>query len=79
MKRIDLTTCVVFFILLFTNHNFWAQGNNNGNTNPNNNANGNALKWETQGNNVDTSHFIGTTNPTALKMRTNNVERLRYG
>ncbi|MGM0478370.1 MAG: hypothetical protein ACQERC_04030 [Bacteroidota bacterium] len=66
-----------FGAMLLMNGTVFSQGNNGGNANPNNNANGNALKWETQGNNADTSHFIGTTNPTALKMRTNNVERLR--
>jgi hypothetical protein len=68
----------VFFgaTVLFSGNAF-SQGNNNGNANPNNNANGTALKWETQGNNADTSDFIGTTNPTALKMRTNNEERVR--
>jgi hypothetical protein len=55
----------------------FSQGNSNGNSNGNNNANGNAFKWDTQGNNADTSDFIGTTNATALKFRTDNQERMR--
>tara|TARA_B100000508_G_scaffold140085_2_gene140052 strand:- start:69990 stop:71099 length:1110 start_codon:yes stop_codon:yes gene_type:complete len=74
---ISLTTFLVVLTFLLSIHYTFSQGNSNGNANSNNNANGNALKWETQGNNADTSHFIGTTNPIALKMRTNNVERLR--
>jgi hypothetical protein len=35
------------------------------------------FEWETQGNNADTNDFIGTTNPTALRMRTNNIERFK--
>lgn len=70
------TVCFFCFFLLI-NNNILSQGNNNGNANPNNNANGNAIKWETQGNNADTSDFIGTTNPIALKVRTNNTERMR--
>jgi hypothetical protein len=80
MKRsidvITVSVCVVGVTVLFSGNAF-SQGNSNGNSNPNNNANGNALKWETQGNNADSSHFIGTTNSTALKIRTNNVERMR--
>ncbi|MDX1651088.1 MAG: bZIP transcription factor [Brumimicrobium sp.] len=80
MKRTTLLTTLMvclFGMFCLTNQSSYAQGNNNGNANPNNNANGNALKWETQGNNADTSHFIGTTNPIPLKMRTNNTERMR--
>lgn len=78
-SRFNLITVIVclFGSTIFINLNVFSQGNSNGNANSNNNANGNALKWETQGNNADTSHFIGTTNPTALKMRTNNQERMR--
>lgn len=76
-QRNIITSGVTFLVFIFISINVFTQGNSNGNANSNNNANGNALKWETQGNNADTSHFIGTTNPIALKMRTNNVERLR--
>lgn len=34
-------------------------------------------KWGTHGNTVDTSAFIGTTNSTDLRLRTNNVDRMR--
>lgn len=73
---ITVTVCL-FGILFLISNTAYSQGNSNGNANSNNNANGNAIKWETQGNNADTSDFIGTTNSTALKMRTNNVERMR--
>jgi hypothetical protein len=80
MKR--LTNLMNLFLLLFMSliivaNSAFSQGNSNGNANQNNNANGTALKWETQGNNADTSDFIGTTNETALKIRTNNQERMR--
>ena len=77
--KFNLTTVLIclFGTIALISSNAFSQGNSNGNANPNNNANGNAIKWETQGNNADTSHFIGTTNPIALKMRTNNVERVR--
>ncbi|MDX1652530.1 MAG: hypothetical protein R3277_08565 [Brumimicrobium sp.] len=80
MKRsFNLFTPLVCFIglVLLTGNNIYSQGNNNGNANQNNNANANAIKWEMHGNQADTTHFIGTTNPTALKMRTHNVERMR--
>lgn len=34
-------------------------------------------KWGTHGNTADTSAFIGTTNSTDLRLRTNNVDRMR--
>ena len=73
---ITVSVCI-FGATLLISSNAFSQGNSNGNANSNNNANGNALKWKTQGNNADTSDFIGTTNPTDLKLRTNNEERLR--
>lgn len=80
MKRLTnvmhLFLLLIMAIIIVPSITF-SQGNSNGNSNSNNNANVNALKWETQGNNADTSHFIGTTNQTALKMRTNNQERMR--
>jgi hypothetical protein len=44
---------------------------------PTSNDNGDGQEWDMDGNNADTTNFIGTTNPTALKMRTNNIERMR--
>ncbi|MDX1653489.1 MAG: hypothetical protein R3277_13405 [Brumimicrobium sp.] len=78
-KSIKLNTSAVIIIgiILLTNFNLFSQGNSGGNANSNNNANSNALKWETQGNNVDTSHFIGTTNSADFKIKTNNTERMR--
>src|SRR5690554_1418473 len=78
LRRDLITGSICFFGAIFLmNNNLTAQGNSNGNSNSNNNANPNALKWETQGNQADTTDFIGTTNPTALKFRSDNVERLR--
>lgn len=57
---------ISFTFVLFLTPYFFSQENSGGNANNNNNANGNALKWETQGNNVNTNDFIGTTNSTAL-------------
>lgn len=76
-RNLIASGAVLILVFILITNNVYSQGNSNGNANSNNNANGNALKWETQGNNADTSHFIGTTNPIALKMRTNNVERLK--
>ncbi len=72
MKRISFLCGVI----LCTTQAF-SQGNNGGNANQNNNANGTALKWDRQGNEVDTTDFIGTINEQALKLKTNNEERLR--
>jgi hypothetical protein len=71
MKQIITSIFLVASCLSF------GQGNSNGNANPNNNANGTALKWDRQGNSVDTSDFIGTTNERSLKFKTNNSEHLR--
>ncbi|MEX2484536.1 MAG: hypothetical protein WED10_08250 [Brumimicrobium sp.] len=70
-----ISVCFLGFFTLVSN-NVFAQGNGNGNGNSNN-ANGNALKWDKHGNQADTTDFIGTTNPTALKLRTDNTERMR--
>ena len=37
----------------------------------------NAAMWDINGNNADSTHFIGTTNQTALKFKSSNIERLR--
>ncbi|MEX1190501.1 MAG: hypothetical protein WEA99_00915, partial [Brumimicrobium sp.] len=76
---INLSTILVCFFGVFTlvNNNIFSQGNNNGNANSNNNSNANALKWDRHGNQVDTTDFIGTTNASALKFKSDNVERLR--
>jgi hypothetical protein len=44
---------------------------------PPNNNNGGGQEWDMDGNNADTTNFIGTTNSNPLIMRTNNVERMR--
>ena len=79
MKKVTTPAIFVACIigLFWISNRAYSQGNSGGNANNNNNANGNALKWETQGNNADANDFIGTTNSTALKIRTNNEERLR--
>jgi hypothetical protein len=48
-----------------------------GQGNPNNNASPAAQKWNTDGNQIDTNRFIGTTNEMPFKVRTNNQERFR--
>lgn len=42
-----------------------------------NNDNGDDQEWDMDGNNADTTHFIGTTNANPLIIRTNNEERIR--
>ena len=42
-----------------------------------NNDDGDGQEWDMDGNNADTTNFIGTTNANPLVMRTNNVERMR--
>lgn len=68
----------LFFVsvMVFITTSSFSQGNSGGNASSNNNANGTALKWDRQGNSVDTSDFIGTTNERALKIKTNNEQRL---
>ena len=78
MKRItNVNPLFLLLIIIILPVLTFSQGNSNGNSNVNNNSNVNTLKWETQGNNADTTDFIGTTNQTALKIRTNNQERMR--
>lgn len=48
-----------------------------GQGNPNNNASPAAQKWNTDGNQIDTNRFIGSTNEMPFKVRTNNQERFR--
>ena len=64
---ITVSVCI-FGATLLISSNAFSQGNSNGNANSNNNANGNALKWKTQGNNADTSDFIGTTQSNRFKI-----------
>ena len=40
-------------------------------------ANGGASKWDRHGDIADSTDFMGTKNATALKFRTNDVERFR--
>ena len=77
--RLNLTTVtgLVLVAIVSFNNNVYSQGNSQGNANPNNNANTNAFKWETDGNNADSTDFIGTTNDSSLIIRTNNEERMR--
>lgn len=42
-----------------------------------NNGDDGGQQWDMDGNNADTTNFIGTTNSNPLVMRTNNVERMR--
>lgn len=82
MKKIALLCCLGLWAIspLFGQGN-GGSGNaptNNGNGNGNsNNPNQNALRWDRQGNSVDTSEFIGTINQQPLKVKTGNQERMR--
>lgn len=51
----------LFCLIFFTSYTSFSQNNN----------------WQTTGNNVDTSAFVGTTNSEDLRFKTNNIEHLR--
>jgi hypothetical protein len=40
-------------------------------------SNGSTSEWDVHGNTVDSTDFIGTTNSSALRFKSNNIERLR--
>src|SRR5690554_6638429 len=71
-KGLYMSLCFMFFF----NANFFSQGNNS-NPPPHSNAPHANREWQTQGNTADTNAFIGTTNTTDLRLKTNNVERMR--
>jgi hypothetical protein len=80
MKKITLLCCLGMWAV----SPLYGQGNGGSTNSPTNNGNGNgnnpnqnALRWDRQGNTVDTSEFIGTINQQPLKVKTGNQERMR--
>jgi len=62
--------CILIFsaVTFFTNYSVSQNSLSNNNT-----------IWKTQGNAADTNAFMGTTNSTSLRFKTNNIERMRIG